>query len=338
MARFTVTRSRLVTVVAVTVGISLGVGGLSYAASSSSSSDVIKACKNVKTGALRLPTSKAPCATKGRGAKREQVVSWNKAGVRGDAGALGASGPAGATGPSGVAGDVGPKGATGDTGPTGSKGSTGDTGAAGPKGDDGTNGTNGATGPAGPKGDDGVDGTDGATGPAGPKGDTGAVGPAGETGATGPAGPALTKTWNFRAVLPYYDTIDTSPPTTIGRWTVRAECRSDWNFNDRLIIELDGKPNTPDDYVTDEPPAQTNSWFNLAAIPPFQGQYRADQMFAAPDYRDHRTGLATRTIQAVARDGSTSLTLVASRYRPTNTGPEGLDDDCWFVLNASVSS
>ena len=323
MARFTVTRSRLVTVVAVAVGISLGVGGLSYAASSSSSSDVIKACKNVKTGALRLPTSKAPCATKGRGAKREQVVSWNKAGVRGEAGALGASGPVGATGP---------------------KGSTGDTGAAGPKGDAGTNGADGADGATGPAGADGAtgpagaDGADGPAGPAGPTGDTGAVGPKGETGATGPAGPALTKTWNFRAVLPYYDTIDTSPPTTIGRWTVRAECRSDWNFNDRLIIELDGQPNTPDDYVTDEPPAQTNSWFNLAAVPPFQGQYRADQMFAAPDYRDHRTGLATRTIQAVARDGSTALTLIASRYRPTNTGPEGLDDDCWFVLNASVQS
>ena len=292
MARFTVTRSRLVAVVAATVGIGVGVGGLSYAASSSSSSDVIKACENVKTGALRLPTSKAPCATKAGGAKREVVVSWNKAGVRGVAGARGASGPAGATGATGAQGEAG---ATGAAGATGLKGETG------------------------------------ATGLKGEKGETGL------TGETGPAGPVLEKTWNFRAVLPYYDTIDTSPPVTIGRWTVRAECRSDWNFNDRLIINLDGQPNTPDDYETDEPPAQTNSWFNLAAIPPFQGQYRADQMFAAPDYRDHRTGLATRTIQAVARDGSTALTLIASRYRPTNTGPEGLDDDCWFVLNASTS-
>ena len=310
MARFTVTRSRLVAVVAATVGIGVGVGGLSYAASSSSSSDVIKACENVKTGALRLPTSKAPCATKAGGAKREVVVSWNKAGVRGVAGARGASGPAGATGATGAQGEAG---ATGAAGATGLKGETGATGL---KGEKGETGLTGETGDAGPKGE---------------KGETGL------TGETGPAGPVLEKTWNFRAVLPYYDTIDTSPPTTIGRWTVRAECRSDWNFNDRLIINLDGQPNTPDDYETDEPPAQTNSWFNLAAIPPFQGQYRADQMFAAPDYRDHRTGLATRTIQAVARDGSTALTLIASRYRPTNTGPEGLDDDCWFVLNASTS-
>ncbi len=69
--------------------------GLAVAASSSS--PLIRACANKKTGALRL-------ASKCR--RRERALSWNREGVRGARGATGAVGAKGETGPKGETGTV----------------------------------------------------------------------------------------------------------------------------------------------------------------------------------------------------------------------------------------
>jgi hypothetical protein len=76
-------------VLAAVVVLVLAIGGLAVAAVSSSPSQ-IKACASKKTGALRV-------ITKGKCAKREKAVAWQKQGVAGPAGAGGPAGPAGAT-------------------------------------------------------------------------------------------------------------------------------------------------------------------------------------------------------------------------------------------------
>jgi hypothetical protein len=73
--------------------------GLAVAASSSS--PVIRACANKKTGALRLA---------GKCRHSERFVSWNQTGVQGPRGLLGATGTAGAAGAAGGAGQTGPQG------------------------------------------------------------------------------------------------------------------------------------------------------------------------------------------------------------------------------------
>jgi hypothetical protein len=79
---------------AAVVVLGLAVGGLAVAAVSSSPSQ-IKACASKKTGALRV-------ITKGKCAKSEKAVAWQKQGVAGRAGAAGAAGPAGPAGPAGA--------------------------------------------------------------------------------------------------------------------------------------------------------------------------------------------------------------------------------------------
>jgi hypothetical protein len=71
------------------------------AAAATSSSPVIRACANKKTGALRL-------ASKCR--RSERSMNWNKEGAQGPRGLTGATGSPGATGATGGAGQTGPQG------------------------------------------------------------------------------------------------------------------------------------------------------------------------------------------------------------------------------------
>ena len=77
------------------------------------SDEVINACRNRTTGALRVPTAGTSC--KGD----EQPLQWNVRGVAGPVGPAGPAGPSGATGPVGPAGPRGLTGATGPQGPPG---------------------------------------------------------------------------------------------------------------------------------------------------------------------------------------------------------------------------
>jgi hypothetical protein len=124
------------------------------------------------------------------------VETLQRAGVKGDTGAVGPAGPQGiqgVKGDTGETGPAGPQGVQGVKGDTGAAGLDGAAGVAGPPGPQGVKGDTGATGPAGPqgiqgvKGDTGAAGLDGAAGVAGPPGPQGIKG---DTGATGPAGPA----------------------------------------------------------------------------------------------------------------------------------------------------
>jgi Collagen triple helix repeat (20 copies) len=86
-------------------------GGLALAATSSS--PVIRACANKKTGALRLASK---CH------HNERRISWNQTGLQGSPGAQGPRGLAGArglTGATGVTGATGGTGAQGKEGPQG---------------------------------------------------------------------------------------------------------------------------------------------------------------------------------------------------------------------------
>jgi hypothetical protein len=109
--------------------------------SSKTNAQVISACVDSKSGALRIATS---CI------KGESPLSWNQTGIQGPQGIPGPQGPVGATG---AAGPAGPIGATGTAGPIGPIGATGAAGPIGPIG------ATGAAGPAGPMG---------AVGPTGP--------------------------------------------------------------------------------------------------------------------------------------------------------------------------
>jgi collagen triple helix repeat protein len=102
--------------------IALVASGATAVAASRGADTSIKACANVRTGALRLETPKRPCHTKGRPAKREKRVTWAQTGPQGLPGVAGATGPAGAAGP---AGPAGASGAPGSPGPAGSSGPAG---------------------------------------------------------------------------------------------------------------------------------------------------------------------------------------------------------------------
>ena len=84
--------------------LALVASGATAVAASRGSDAKVAACANVRTGALRLETPKAPCVGKGPARKRERRVVW---------GATGAVGPAGRAGPSGAPGPTGPAGAAG---------------------------------------------------------------------------------------------------------------------------------------------------------------------------------------------------------------------------------
>lgn len=79
-----------------TAGAAVGAGGLAFAASGGG---VIRACANVKTGALRIS---AKCKK-----KQERAVSWNRQGPQGPRGVPGATGVGGATGAPGATGSAG---------------------------------------------------------------------------------------------------------------------------------------------------------------------------------------------------------------------------------------
>ena len=175
-------RSRFVLYVAVAA---LGAAGVAQAAPVSSKkggiipetipNNVISACVNKTTGALREVSNSTQCAT-----ATEVFTQWN---IQGVPGATGPTGPKGATGATGLTGAKGATGLTGPIGPTGPRGLTGLTGATGPRG------VAGIAGPAGPKGATGLTGPAGPTGPKGTIGLTGLQGPKGATGLTGPLGP-----------------------------------------------------------------------------------------------------------------------------------------------------
>lgn len=108
--------------------------GVSVAGARKPANDgLIHACKSKYTGKLRAVSREGDCR------RREQYLTWN---IRG---------------PKGEAGPQGPKGDQGEAGPAGPQG---------PAGEDGADGQDGAAGPAGP------------AGPQGPKGEKGDPGPA----------------------------------------------------------------------------------------------------------------------------------------------------------------
>jgi hypothetical protein len=78
--------------------------------------EVISACRNKSSGALRVPAAGTSCKVD------EQPLQWN---VRGVAGPAGPAGPAGAQGPAGADGLAGPAGQRGLTGATGAQGPPG---------------------------------------------------------------------------------------------------------------------------------------------------------------------------------------------------------------------
>lgn len=125
--------------------VSLVAGGIASASIPAAKSKIITACRNAKTGALRVIDTdlKQKCS------KSEKSLSWNAQGLRGLQGTPGAAGVNGTNGAPGMDGLPGSPGADGAQGPMGPEG---------PQGPQGPAGSTGATGPTGP------------TGPAGPVG------------------------------------------------------------------------------------------------------------------------------------------------------------------------
>ncbi len=84
------------------VGLGLFGAGLALAGGRGlSSGEVVQACYEVSSGALRLVDSPAECTP------RENSISWNKAGVAGPAGPMGVPGQAGPVGSAGKRGPAG---------------------------------------------------------------------------------------------------------------------------------------------------------------------------------------------------------------------------------------
>jgi hypothetical protein len=154
-------QKRLVLAAAALAVIAAGAALASTNRTSESTGAVIRSCRNVHSGMLRIPAAKAPCRAE------EEAIFWN---VRGPRGEHGEAGPPGAQGPSGVAGPAGSPGPAGGTGPAGAPGPMGASGPAGPQGQ---TGAQGQAGPSGPPGAVGPRGAQGPAGPQGPKGDPG---------------------------------------------------------------------------------------------------------------------------------------------------------------------
>ena len=122
--------------------VSLVAGGIASASIPTAKTKTISACRNIKTGALRVidADKKQKCTSK------EKLLTWNAQGlrglqgVRGAAGIPGSEGLQGPTGPQGPQGFNGLDGATGAQGPTGPEGPVGPAGPAGPAGPGYTNG------------------------------------------------------------------------------------------------------------------------------------------------------------------------------------------------------
>lgn len=95
---------------------------------STESTDVIHACRNARTGLLRVVSAESACR------RSERALAWN---VRGAPGPAGPEGPVGQPGPPGPVGAAGQAGAPGPMGPAGPAGPVGTQGPVGPKGDPG---------------------------------------------------------------------------------------------------------------------------------------------------------------------------------------------------------
>jgi hypothetical protein len=81
--------------------------------------NVINACVNKKTGAVRILSQPGKCR------RAEDPLSWNQTGPPGEQGPKGEQGPAGLPGPKGEQGSVGPAGPQGEQGPVGPQGPQG---------------------------------------------------------------------------------------------------------------------------------------------------------------------------------------------------------------------
>jgi hypothetical protein len=118
----------------------LAVAGAALAAADGrrpSGTETITACVSKSNGRIRVVPPSSSCRS------REQRLTWNIRGPKGEPGERGPAGEPGATGPAGPQGPAGERGAPGEAGPQGPAGAPGATGPAGPQG------------PAGPKGDPG---------------------------------------------------------------------------------------------------------------------------------------------------------------------------------------
>ena len=85
--------------------------------------DVINACVNKKTGALRIVSEPSKCR------RVEAPLSWNQSGPQGETGPAGPPGPQGVQGPQGTPGPKGEPGEAGPPGPAGPQGPPGTPGA-----------------------------------------------------------------------------------------------------------------------------------------------------------------------------------------------------------------
>ena len=106
---------------AATAGV-LTAGAVPAVALTTSAPVVYHACVTNTTGAIKIVSASATCAT------GQHKISWNNLGPAGPAGQNGAAGPQGPQGATGQQGQQGPQGATGPQGPQGA------TGAEGPQG------------------------------------------------------------------------------------------------------------------------------------------------------------------------------------------------------------
>ena len=169
--------SRSIIIASTCLGVPLSVA----LAPQTANAQVIYACKNNFTGALRVVAQGAQCP------RNWSHLDWNAAGPSGPQGMAGPQGEAGLQGPAGpqgLRGEVGPAGAPGVPGAAGERGQIGMQGAQGERGEPGP------PGPAGAKGEAGLQGPAGAPGAAGERGQIGIQGAQGERGEPGPPGPA----------------------------------------------------------------------------------------------------------------------------------------------------
>jgi large repetitive protein len=143
------------TIVLCSAPLAVVAGAASLAVAGGRDDTTIHACKNARTGLVRIVKAGAGCR------RSETPVSWNVRGPRGEAGApgpAGIAGPVGPPGPAGADGRPGTQGSTGPAGPPGLAGPPGTAGAPGPRGSAGPPGAQVPPGPAGPASLAGLDG------------------------------------------------------------------------------------------------------------------------------------------------------------------------------------
>ncbi len=112
-------------IVLVALPLAVLTGAASLATAGRNDDTTIHACKQARTGLVRIVRAGASCR------RNEMPVSWNVRGPRGEAGQPGAAGPQGQPG---AQGGAGPAGAPGQAGSQGPPGPQGERGPAGPPG------------------------------------------------------------------------------------------------------------------------------------------------------------------------------------------------------------